>query len=88
MCPPGHDRMHQLVCGDGQKILKEGFWGSADLPENICQMYHLNGVREGCLRVREIGDGLVEWKGGKEKHISTIYEIEKDSLPRSIREAL
>lgn len=82
------DRDHQFVFGRNQKAFPGGFRGFHDLDPNICRLFHLNALRNPEIknRVTEKADGTIIWKGGKTKFSSEIYEINKQDLPKSIRE--
>lgn len=83
-----HDRHHQYVLGSNQKTFPGGVKGFCDLDPNICRLFHLNALRNPEIknRVTENADGTITWKGGKTKFSSKIYEINKEDLPRAIRE--
>ena len=85
---PKNDRSHQYVFGANQRKYNGGHKGFADMPPEICSLFHLNALRNPDVknRVTETADGKVVWKGGRTEFVSEIYEIENKDLPQSIRE--
>jgi len=86
---PDSCRLHQYVIGKHQRQFMGEHYGMAFLPPEICQIYHLNALRSPLpehQRVKKNENGTIRYKGGGERHISKVYDLDIRNAPRSIRE--
>jgi len=86
---PSQDRLHQYVIHPRQKIKGDEHMGVAKLPTDIGQIYHLNALRAPrgeVPRLKELGKGVVEWRGGKRRVTCRLNELDINLAPRCIRE--
>lgn len=83
-CPPGNDRLHQYVLSNQQKHDKTSRFGMTELDEEICRIYHLNGLRVDSMRIRPQEGNKVVWKGGKRLYDATIVDLDKKHVPKSV----
>lgn len=84
---PDQDRMHQYVFHNNQKQHPKARLGMAELDVNICQIYHLNALRNpepSLQRVKKLENGKIVWHGGKETHHSEIYPLDESQIPKAI----
>jgi hypothetical protein len=89
LCPRS-DRSHQYVLGPDQKACPNELQnGTALMPPEICQIYHLNALRppnsRGKKRATLQNDGTVVWSGGGVIIHSKLYPLDINQAPRSIR---
>lgn len=82
-CPPGNDRLHQYVLSGKQKYEKIGRFGMTQLDEDVCRIYHMNGLRIDSKRIRDGEEGM-KWKGGKKLVDVKPVDIDKSLIPKSI----
>ena len=78
---------HQWVRHPDQRLCPGGDWnGFARVPREVCEVYHLNALRAGSGRVRDMGGGAVEYRGGGHKWHCKVEPLDRDRVPRSVRE--
>ena len=71
---------HKLCPGGA---LRHGF---GRVPREVCEGYHLNALRAGSGRIRDMGGGAVEYRGGGCVWHREIEPLDRSRVPRSVRE--
>jgi hypothetical protein len=83
---PGFDDGHQYVIHGQQRRKKGGGQFEMEhVPPAVCEIYHLNALRPHSKRVTPKPNNRVHWTGGDIRGVYDIVPLERERVPRVIR---